>query len=182
MERPMTSFVQKIKLEMTTEPHIVYLSKPNKPKLSRTYSDSGEAKHYDSKHSIEKGMCGMYYHYSNAESQGALVIQTSDFPDSYNKRYQEYECAYSDRLMQWDYERFQKTCEFVGTGDQGWCQKLESYDHIKLRQFAQIALGLFELPEHVRIVHHYNVSNGASCPTIEAIWDKPKKAKKSTNV
>lgn len=115
-----------------------------------------------------------YYHYSNENSQGALVCETRSFPSFFNPETQDYHSAYSDRLAGWDYDNFEKVCEFVGTGDQGWCYRLSSFTDDKLKEFAQLALKLDKLPKHVRIVHHYSVSNGYSCPTIEAITDKEK--------
>lgn len=112
-----------------------------------------------------------YYHYSNPESQNALICQTADFPD-YVEPHQEHSHAYSDRLRSWDSKHYSAICEMAGTGEQGWQQTLPRKSDAMLCVFAQFALKLPVLPLHVRIVHWYNVSTGYSCPTIEAIYDK----------
>ncbi len=66
-------------------------------------------------------------------------------------------------------------CETAGFPDQFDLDKEDysaAYSDQKLREFAQWALNLSVLPTHVRIVHHYNVSNGYSCPTVEAVYEK----------
>lgn len=110
------------------------------------------------------------YHYSNQDSQYALICETQDFPDSFNPETEKHFCAYSDRMAQWDRERFKEVCEMIGTGDQEWAQRLRTFNDSCLKEIAKVALDLPVLPKHARFVHHFNVSNGHSCPTIEAIW------------
>lgn len=111
------------------------------------------------------------YSYSNPDSQGALICETKDFPDNYDPEIHEYHAAYSDRIQGWDPERFKRACEIAGGGDQSWSRLIGASDS-KLKEFAFVALALPKKPEHVRVVHHYNVSNGYSCPTIEAVIKK----------
>ena len=116
-----------------------------------------------------------YYHYSNRESQGALICQTEGFPHKMPAG-MEYSSAYSDRIAGWDHDRFTQACEIAEAGEQGWAYKLPTLPVETLRRFAQIALNLPTLPDHVRIVHWYNVSSGYSVPTVEAIYDPAKDA------
>jgi len=111
-----------------------------------------------------------YYHYSNSDSQGALICETDGFPDSVPVG-MEYNCAYSDRIASWDYEKCKKACELAGGGDQVWAYRLPNLTIERLREFAKVALFLPTLPVHIRVIHWYNVSNGYSCPTVEAIYD-----------
>jgi hypothetical protein len=113
-----------------------------------------------------------YYHYSRDDSQGALICQTKGFPNYFNGAIQDYCSAYSDRIMSWDYDRFEKACDIAGGGDSVWAYRLPSLSEGKLKEFAQVALNLSNLPTHVRVVHWFNVSSGYSCPTVEAIVDK----------
>lgn len=112
------------------------------------------------------------YSYSNEASQGALICETAGFPDAYNPATHECHSAYSDRMASWDNKRFVEACKLAGGGDQAWAYRLPALSPQKLREFAQFALKLESPPAHVRIVHHYNVSNGYSCPTVEAITEK----------
>ena len=116
-----------------------------------------------------------YYHYSNRESQGALICQTVGFPEDIPSG-MEYNSAYSDRMAEWDYDRFKQACEIAKGGDQRWAYSLPNLSIENLRIFAQLALNLPTLPEHVRVVHWFNVSSGYSVPTVEAIYDPNKDA------
>lgn len=118
-----------------------------------------------------KPPCG-YYHYSNDASQGSLICETPGFPGGYDPSTQDYHAAYSDRLSSWDRKRFEKLCEMARGGDQGWGSRLQNMTEDRLREFARVAFDLATPPAHVRVVHYFNVSNGYSCPTIEAICDK----------
>lgn len=80
--------------------------------------------------------------------------------------------AYSDRIAMWDSVRLQRACEIADSGDQGWAYALPKLRDKKLREFAQVALDLPSLPLHVRVVHHFNVATGYSCPTVEAVIEK----------
>lgn len=111
-----------------------------------------------------------YYHYSNASSQGALICETKNFPSNYNPERMGYSAEYSDRIASFDKERFEKACALARSGDQSWAYTLPKLSEAKLKEFAKVALDLQNTPEHVRIVHHFNVSNGYSCPVIEAIY------------
>ena len=110
-----------------------------------------------------------YYHYSHPESQGALITQTLGFPEQYEPSTHDFHCAYADRIQSWDSARFDNACKLAGTGEQGWAYKLPSMSDEQLREFAKVALNLPAMPEHVRIVHYFNVASGYSCPTVEAI-------------
>jgi len=112
-----------------------------------------------------------YYHYSNKRSQGALICQTPNFPDHYNPKIHELWSAYSDRVAGWDYDRYQRVCQKYG-GDQVWSSRLPGLSKKQLKEFAKEILELPEMPIHVRVVHWFNVSNGYSCPTVEAIFNK----------
>ena len=109
-----------------------------------------------------------YYHYSNPNSQEALICQTPDFPAYFDPKTQDYQMAYSDRLQQWDWKAYKSLCDEYG-GEQAWAYKLPGLSVKELLVFGQKALKLKQLPDAVRIVHHFNVSNGYSCPTVEAI-------------
>ena len=113
-----------------------------------------------------------YCHYSNPDSRGSLIVETPDFPPGYRPAKEEYFCTYSYRIAGWDLARFKAACDIAGGGDQTWAYRLPGLPMKALLEFAKVALGLAVQPKHVRVVHHYNVSNGFSCPTVEAIWDK----------
>ena len=115
-----------------------------------------------------------YYHYSNPDSQGALICECGNC-DWYNGSEEEYSCAYSDRLQGWDAKHYTETCKLAGTGEQGWAYRLPSLSEQELKEFAQHALKLPVLPRAVRVTHWFNVSNGYSCPSIEAIYTKTNK-------
>lgn len=118
-------------------------------------------------------------HYSNPNSQGALICQTPGFPGEYDNTTEQHTIAYSDRIDGWDHDRFKNTCEIAGTGDQGWAITLPQLSTKKLKEFAKVALDLPVTPKHVRIVHHYNVANGYSCPTVEAVFKKTSEGKQA---
>ena len=59
----------------------------------------------------------MIYSYSNQNSQGALITETSEFPAGWIEPRQKMASAYSDRMASWDYDRFNRACELVGSGD-----------------------------------------------------------------
>lgn len=118
--------------------------------------------------------CG-WYHYSQPRSQNALICKTKGFPLGYDPETEKVVSAYSDRIMQWDGKRFDEACEIAGGGDQGWASRLPNLTDSRLKEFARVALGLDDKPLHVRVVHHFNVSNGYSCPTVEAICHKQDK-------
>jgi hypothetical protein len=102
-----------------------------------------------------------------------LIAETPGFPDYYVPTSQEFHSAYSDRMWLWDEKRMQRACAIVGGGDQQWAYKLQGATADLLRTFAKECFGLKKKPKHVRVVHHYNVATGYSCPTVEAILDKP---------
>lgn len=113
-----------------------------------------------------------YYHYSNPESQNALIVETKGFPNSFNPATHEVSEAYSDRMRQWDSKHYSAILAMVGTGEQGWPSALKGRADSWLCEFAQFALKLPVLPDHVQVVHWYNVSNGYSCPTVLAVYRK----------
>lgn len=113
-----------------------------------------------------------YYHYSAPESQGALICETKNFPLGYDPLKEDYVSAYSDRIAQWDYARFQSACELVEAGDQAWAYSLPKLRDSKLKEFARVALDLPSPPLHVRVVHYFNVATGYSCPVVSAIVEK----------
>lgn len=112
------------------------------------------------------------YSYSNSASQGALICETRGFPDYYMPETEDCHSAYSDRMAGWDSARFQRACNIAGSGDQAWAYRLPGLGDEGLRQFAQECFGLAKPPEHVRVIHYYNVSNGYSCPVVVAISKK----------
>ena len=114
-----------------------------------------------------------HYSYSNPESQNALAKATAGFPDFIRRNDYDVHSAYSDRLCSWDAKRFDEVCKLLG-GDQVWAYKAQAMNDSELKEVAKIAFDLKELPDHVRIIHTYNVSNGYSCPVIEALCKKGK--------
>lgn len=118
-----------------------------------------------------------YYHYSNPDSQGALIGETSGFPDFYFPSETIVHSAYSDRLRSWDSKRYDKACKLFGSYEQGWAQRFESVDTLTLKKFAKILFKMKSLPYAVRLVHYYNVSSGYSCPVVIALEHKKKERK-----
>jgi len=104
-----------------------------------------------------------YYHYSNSNSQGALLRQTAAFPRHVDTEYFEIFDAYTDRLAQWDYDLYRKACDDMG------CRLAQATDE-QLKKFCQTVFKKDYLPEHVRVVYYYNVSSGYDCPRIDAIF------------
>ncbi len=115
------------------------------------------------------------YSYLNERSQGALICETKGFPGYYDEAISSHRLAYSDRMHGWDSDRFNELCKLAG-GDQGWAYSLPKFSDTALKEFAKLALDLPNMPDHVRVVHHFNVSNGGSCPTVEAIYRTKEKA------
>ena len=126
--------------------------------------------HYD----IErpKPPCG-HYSYSNSSSQGSLITQTNNFPDSYDPGTHDYSVAYSDRIQGWDMGRMTEACELAGGVDQYWAYSLPHLSEEQLLEFARVTLNTPVTPEYVRVVHHYNVATGYSCPTVHAVYERP---------
>jgi len=118
------------------------------------------------------------YHHSNPNSQNALICETRNFPDYYNPQTHEISGAYSDRLREWDNEHFKKTCALGKGSDCVWSSRLPKLSPQKLKKFAKHALKLDTLPTHVRIIHHFNVASGYSCPTVTSICKIKKEHKK----
>lgn len=113
-----------------------------------------------------------YYHYSNPDSQGALIGETYGFPDFYFPSRQTVHYAYSDRLRGWDTLTFDKACKLIGGYEQIWAYKFNlALDETKM-EFARILFNLDKPPVAVRMVHYYNVSSGYSCPVVIAVEDK----------
>lgn len=110
-----------------------------------------------------------YYHYSNPESQNALIACTSDFPDELNRNTHDLHSAYSDRLYSWDHDRFHRVCEIAGCGSLMWGHKATIFDDARLKAMAKEAFDLTEEPEHARLIHAFNVATGYSCPVLQAI-------------
>lgn len=110
-------------------------------------------------------------HYSNPDSQNALIAQTADFPGFFKDSEYDHHVAYSDRLQGWDSKNYRLLTDFIGTGDQNWTV-MSAWSDNRLQQMAQIAFKLDELPTHVRVIHAFNVSNGYSCPVIVALSAK----------
>jgi len=117
---------------------------------------------------------GVYYHYSNEDSQGALIRQTEGFPGWFDASVDNVNSVYSDRLNS---ERATRTNNIIGGQDCVWSCRLKHAGDLKLKQAAQAALGLVELPTHVQVIHYFNVSTGYSCPVIAAIYPKTEKEK-----
>jgi hypothetical protein len=144
-----------------------------------------------------------HYSYSNPASQGALIAQSSRWPtakpeqtrryaSAYGDTYLEPDdtkqqesaqvpaghriaSAYSDRLSSWDTARYRLICDAAGGGDQNWAYSVPRLGDKGLINLGAVAFNLKPAQVHsVRVVHHYNVSNGYSCPTIEVIY-KPEK-------
>lgn len=116
-----------------------------------------------------------YYHYSNPNSQGAIICEVGNF-DYYNPETESITSAYSDRLISWDSAHYEKVVkEFEISGDQAWAYNLPKLNNKDLIKFAKEMLKLPVLPRAVRVLHWYNVSNGYSSPSIEAIYKSKKK-------
>ena len=111
-----------------------------------------------------------YYHYSNPNSQGALIC--GYVPDYFDPKTESYHANYSDRLYQWDAKNYAKACNFAGGYEQIWAYKLPQLTQKQLFKFAKIILKLKSTPKHVRIIHYYNVATGYSCPVVEVICNK----------
>ena len=109
-----------------------------------------------------------YYHYSNKNSQGALMNETTSFPKSFDDKIHDCYDAYTDRLMEWDYNNYQKACKVLNSDN----TSLQNASDEKLVEFAHIALKTPIKPEHVRVIHYFNVSTGFSCPLIVAVFKK----------
>lgn len=109
-----------------------------------------------------------HYHYSNEKSQGALLVETDDFPETIDLETHGIHSAYEDRISEWDQERYQATREIAGGP---WMSARDLSDE-ELRGFAKVAFGMEEPPCHARIIHYYNVSSGYSCPLLEAVFQK----------
>jgi len=107
-----------------------------------------------------------YNHYSNPQSQGALLCETMDFPKSFNDETQEVFDAYTDRMQEWDYKNYQKAIKIFNGNS------MQNANDDQLKDYAHIALKTPVRPDHVRIVHYFNVSNGYSCPLVIAIFPK----------
>lgn len=112
-----------------------------------------------------------WYSYSNEASQGALICETPGFPAGHNDDV-DVHCAYSDRICQWDRERYLRACKIAGGGDQSWGSCLRAASAKTLKEFAVEALNLPSSPMHVRVIHYYNVATGYSCPVVMAICEK----------
>jgi len=80
-----------------------------------------------------------HYHYSNPDSQGALVAETADFPFFVDKNVYEVTSAYSDRLQSWDSKHFNSLCALIGGGDQVWTSRLAEANDQRLREIGQFA-------------------------------------------
>lgn len=79
--------------------------------------------------------------------------------------------AYSDRMQTWDAKRYDRACQIAGGYEQIWAYKLPSLGEKKLLEFAAVALNLEDKEVlSARVTHHFNVTTGYSCPTVEAIY------------
>ena len=110
----------------------------------------------------------MYFHYSNPSCQGATICETEGCPSTDSIGYLDVHSCYSDRLYDWDKERYNRVCELIGTGDQGWAYKLPDLGQSKWREIAKEAFDLDRQPDHVWFKFYYNVSSGYACPVIIA--------------
>ncbi len=108
------------------------------------------------------------YSYSNPLSQGALICQTDNWPRSYDPKTHDIHSAYSDRMQRWDSKNYSALCKEYG-GEQNWGNSLKHLSDKDLKEFAQMAFKLPEKPVAVRVIHAFNVSNGYSCPVVEAM-------------
>tara|TARA_B100002049_G_C16084874_1_gene378881 strand:- start:66 stop:548 length:483 start_codon:yes stop_codon:yes gene_type:complete len=118
-----------------------------------------------------------YYHYSNQNSQGALICQTKGFPGWFDESIDNISSVYSDRLRGWSDGRSEAVDKIIGIGDQGWATKLPLLGDDKLKEIAQVAFELQEQPTHVQVIHYYNDASGYSCPVIIAIYPKTEQEK-----
>lgn len=110
----------------------------------------------------------MYYYYSNPSCQGAVICETNGCPEKGRTAAYDTHSAYSDRLYDWDKERYNRVRDLIGGGDQVWAYKLPELSQSKWREIAKEAFDLDRLPDHVRFVFYYNVSSGYACPVIIA--------------
>lgn len=83
-----------------------------------------------------------YYHYSNPESQGALICETKGFPAGFFPDTEKHSAAYADRIGEWDHKRLRAASEIAGTGEQGWSYALPLLPEPELKEFAKVALNL----------------------------------------
>jgi len=119
-----------------------------------------------------------YYHYSNEQSQGALICETAEFPRWVEREKFEVFSAYQDRLREWDFANFEKVNKKIGGF---WEYELPKFSDVKLKEIVKDFLELDRLPEHVRFVYYYNVSSGYGCPMFIAVFKKIKKVKKNVS-
>lgn len=111
--------------------------------------------------------CG-YYHYSNRDSQGALLRDTRNFPDIIDTRkYKILADGYFDRIQSWHPEGYKKAFELIKGN--WYINQLQTLSDDMIKQFAQILFELEDKPEHVRIIYYYNVATGYDCPYIVTI-------------
>ena len=108
------------------------------------------------------------YSYSNPESQGALMNEVN-FPNSFDPETTECWDIYTDRV---DYGRYREACKHL-------THRLEHTSRESLIPFAKTLMDIPVDPFAVRVIHHYNVATGCSCPYIIALWEKPVKKQTS---
>lgn len=122
-------------------------------------------------HEVKSLLYGQQSH-RNKDSQGTMITQTSNFPYEYDEITHEVWATHSDTCQMWDSDNYKKACEFIGDGEQHWKRAVLGKSDKILLKFAHLVLKTPTVPEHVRFIYWFNVSNGFDCPVIEAIIKK----------
>jgi hypothetical protein len=116
-----------------------------------------------------------YYHYSNPAAQDALVCETPEYPDSYDDEREEARTTYADYVVK-DAKLAEQLSQMLygrpDYGEQCWSQDLAKLEPDALREFVRVVFKQKHKPLHARVIHHFNVSTGANCSILEAIFTK----------
>lgn len=104
--------------------------------------------------------------YTNQDSQGTLMSQTSGFPVSFDNKKEEVFSSYWDRVW-----RDQPDVPDALQKEWGpWSFRFMGSD--RLKHLAQLLFARDDAPLHVRVVYYFNVSTGYDCPRVDAIFAK----------
>ena len=107
-----------------------------------------------------------YNHYSNPASQGALMFETDNFPKQCSLDEFDALDGYTDRMQSWDYDQYQKACKVLKK------PLVDNSSENQIKEFCRIYWKQENQPEHVRVIHFFNVSTGYSCPFVIALFKK----------
>ena len=138
-------------------------------------------------------------HYSNPSCQGTIISETFNFPtevetlENYHTVYADRlesnttklvsnflgvnERVWSDKLRDNNLVSYNPEYDgFYSTRKNDTIKTINSYSvseneirDTNLKELAKIMFNLDKLPNHVRVVYWYNVSNGYPCPSFECI-------------